>query len=185
MDANSDVLSFVKALASADRLRVVGLLSMGSKSAAEIAESLGVYPSEVNRHLEQLTASGVVHEADGASELDEEAIQSLARSQFEGKRPAYVPEEDRELSARAVLKSFLNADGTIKQIPLEGKKLLVILNYVLDTFAFDVIYTEKEVNTILRRFHVDVASLRRAFVDRGMLARESDGSNYWRVKDGQ
>lgn len=185
MDTPSDVLSFVKALASADRLRVVGLLSMGSKRAAEIAESLGVHPSEVSRHLEQLTSSGIVHEADGAYELDERAIESLARSQFEGKRPAYVTTgEDRELSARAVLKSFLNADGTIKQIPLEGRKLLVILNYVLDAFAFGVVYTEKEVNAILRRFHVDTAALRRYLVDRGMVARESDGSTYWRVKDG-
>lgn len=184
MDTPSDVLSFVKALASADRLRVVGLLSMGSKRAAEIAESLGVHPSEANRRLEQLTASGVVIEVNGVYELDEKAIESLARSQFEGKRPAYVTGEDRELSARTVLKSFLNADGTIKQIPLEGRKLLVILNYVLDAFAFGVVYTEKEVNAILRRFHVDTAALRRYLVDRGMVARESDGSTYWRVKDG-
>lgn len=182
MDTTSDVLSFVKALASADRLRIVGLLSMGSKSAAEIAESLGVHPSEVSRHLEQLTASGVVIEADGVYELDEKAIESLARGQFEGKRPMYVPDEDRDEDVRKVLKAYLNADGTIKQIPQEGKKLLIILNYVLEAFAFDATYTEKEVNTILRRFHVDTASLRRAFIDHGFLARESDGSKYWRVK---
>ena len=56
------------------------------------------------------------------------------------------------------------------------------MNYMLDAFAFDVTYTEKEVNTILRRFHVDTASLRRAYIDYGFLARESDGSKYWRVK---
>jgi hypothetical protein len=42
-------------------------------------------------------------------------------------------------------------------------------------------YTEKEVNTILRRFHLDTAGLRRDLVDANMLARESDGSRYWRV----
>jgi hypothetical protein len=182
MNEQPEILSFVKALASADRLRIVGLLSMGSRRAAEIAESLGVHASEVNRHLEQLTASGVVHEAEGVYELDEKAIESLARGQFEGKRPMYVPEEDREEDVRKVLKNFLNADGSIRQIPQEGKKLLIILNYVLDAFAFDAIYTEKEVNTILRRFHVDTASLRRAFIDHGMLRRESDGSKYWRVR---
>jgi len=181
MNTEPEILDFIKAMASADRLRIVGLLSQGPKRATEIAEALGMYASDADRHLEQLTASGVVHEADGVYDLNEKAIESLARSQFEGKRPMYVPEEDREEDVRKVLKTYLNADGTIKQLPQEGKKLLIILNYVLDAFAFDANYTEKEVNTIIRRFHVDTASLRRAFIDHGMLARESDGTKYWRI----
>jgi hypothetical protein len=182
MDESSEILSFVKAMASADRLRIVGLLSQGSKRAAEIAEVLGMHPSDVMRHLEQLTASGVVREADGVYNLDEKAIESLARGQFEGKRATYEANEEKQEDVRKVLKAYLNADGTIKQIPQDGKKLLIILNYMLDAFAFDVTYTEKEVNTIIRRFHVDTASLRRAYIDHGFLARESDGSKYWRVK---
>ena len=183
MEPQPEILSFVKAMASADRLRIVGLLSQGSKRAVEIAESLGVHPSDVTRHLEQLTASGVVRETDGVFDLDEKAIETLARGQFEGKRPMYEAKEEKQEDVRKVLKAYLNADGTIKQIPQEGRKLLIILNYVLDAFAFDAIYTEKEVNTIIRRFHVDTASLRRAFIDHGMLARESDGSKYWRVRE--
>lgn len=182
MNEQPDILNFVKALASADRLRIVGLLSQGSKRAVEIASALGVHASDVNRHLEQLTASGAVHEADGVYDLDEKAIESLARSQFEGKRLTYIAEEDKEEDVRKVLKNFLHADGSIRQIPQEGKKLLIILNYVVDAFAFDATYTEKEVNSILRRFHVDTASLRRAFIDHDILAREGDGSKYWRVK---
>ena len=183
MDTQPEILSFVKALASADRLRIVGLLSRGAKRAVEIADVLGVHPSEANRHLEQLTASGVVREADGVYELDEKAIESLARGQFEGKRPQYEAEENQQEDVRKVLKTYLNADGSIRQIPHEGKKLLIILHYVLGAFAFDATYTEKEVNTIIRRFHVDTASVRRAFIDHGMLAREGDGTKYWRVKD--
>jgi len=33
---------------------------------------------------------------------------------------------------------------------------------------------------IIRRFHLDTASLRREMIDRGMLERKSDGSQYWR-----
>jgi hypothetical protein len=43
-----------------------------------------------------------------------------------------------------------------------------------------VVYTEKQVNAIIARFHEDVAGLRRDLIDRGMLARERDGSRYWR-----
>ena len=181
MDKQSEILSFVKAMASADSLRIVGLLSQGSKRAVEIASALGMPPSDATRHLEQLTTSGVVHEADGVYDLDEKAIETLARGQFEGKRPVYVPEEDSEEAVRKVLKAYLNADGTIKQIPQEGKKMLVILNFILDAFAFDTNYTEKEVNTILRRFHVDTATLRRNLIDYGFMARESDGTRYWRI----
>ena len=182
MNEPGEILSFVKAMASADRLRIVGLLSQGSKRAAEIAEVLGMHPSDVMRHLEALTDSSVVSEADGVYDLNEKAIKSLARGQFEGKRPVYVPEEDSEEDVRKVLKAYLNADGTIRQLPQEGKKMLIILNFVLDAFSFDTNYTEKEVNTILRRFHLDTATLRRNLVDYGFLDRESDGTRYWRIK---
>ena len=180
MDNQPEILSFVKAMASADRLRIVGLLSQGSKRAVEIAAALGIHPSEVTRHLEQLTASGVVYEVDGVYDLDEKAIETMARGQFEGKRPIYEAKEEKQEDVRKVLKTYLHADGTIKQLPQEGKKMIIILNFILDAFAFDTNYTEKEVNTILRRFHVDTATLRRYLVDHQLMARESDGTKYWR-----
>lgn len=181
MDTNPELLAFVKAMTSAERLRVVGVLARGRATQAEIAEQLHIPARDVFQHLSYLTHVGILHESDGRYELDEKAIETLARGQFEGKRAKFDAKEEKQEDVRKVLKNFLNADGTIKQIPQEGKKLLIILNYVLESFAFDTTYTEKEVNTILRRFHVDTASLRRAFVDHGMLARESDGSKYWRV----
>ena len=181
MNNQPEILAFVKAMASADRLRIVGLLSQASKRAAQIAEMLGMHPSEVNRHLEQLIGSGVVREKDGIYDLNEKAIESLARGQFEGKRASYVPKDDQEEDVRKVLKTFLNPDGTLKQLPPMGNKPLIILNFIVDAFAFDTNYTEKEVNTILRRFHVDTAALRRYLVDYGLMARERDGSKYWRI----
>lgn len=181
MEQQPEMLSFVKAMASADRLRIVGLLSLGAKHAAEIAELMGVHASEVGRHLEQLTASGVVREADGVCALNEKAVESLARGQFEGRRRIFEANEEEPEDVRKVLKTYLAADGTLRQIPQEGRKLLVILNYMVDAFEFGAIYPEKEVNSIIRRFHVDTASLRRALIDHGYLARESDGTKYWRV----
>ena len=182
METNPEMLDFVKAMASAERLRVIGALVRGRATQAQVAEQLHVPVRDVFNHLAYLVHVGIVREEDGNYELDEKAIESLARGQFEGKRPVYEAREEEQEDVRKVLKAYLNADGTIKQIPQEGKKLLIILNYMLDAFAFDVTYTEKEVNTILRRFHVDTASLRRAYIDYGFLARESDGSKYWRVQ---
>src|SRR5258706_634622 len=184
MKPQPEILSFVKAMASADRLRIVGLLSQGSKRAVEIADALGTHPSEVTRHLEQLTASSVVYEAEGVYVLDEKAIESLARGQFEGKRPVYEAKSEKQDDVRKVLKAYLNADGTLKQIPPQGNKLMIILNFILDAFDFDANYTEKEVNTILRRFHVDTAAVARYLAVHALLGSEGDGTRYWRVRNG-
>ena len=189
MNERPEILSFVKAMASADRLRIIGVLVRGHATQAEIAEQLHRPIRDIFNHLAFLAHVGVVNEADGVYDLNEKAIETLARGQFEGKRESYVPREDLQEDVRKVLKNFLNADGTIKQIPQPGSKLkptnqlLIILNYVVDAFAFDTNYTEKEVNTILRRFHLDTAALRRYLVDYALMARESDGTRYWRVKE--
>jgi hypothetical protein len=181
MNEHPEILSFVKAMASAERLRIIGVLVRGRATQAQIAEQLGMPVREVFNHLSFLVHVGIVHETDGIYDLDEKTIESFARGQFEGKRPMYEAKEEPE-DARKVLKNFLNADGSLKQIPLQVNKLLIVLHFIVDAFEYETNYTEKEVNTILRRFHVDTASLRRYLVDNGLMARESDGTRYWRVK---
>jgi hypothetical protein len=183
METNPEMLDFVKAMVSAERLRVIGALVRGRATQAEIAEQLHLPIRDVFNHLSFLLHVGVVSELDGVYDLNEKAIETLARKQFEGKRPAYEAKDERQEDVRKVLKNFLNADGTLKQIPPMGNKLLIILNFIVDAFAFNTNYTEKEVNSILRRFHVDTAALRRYLVDHGLMARESDGTKYWRVKE--
>jgi hypothetical protein len=182
MDDQPEILSFVKAMSSAERLRIIGVLVRGSATQSKISEQLHMPVRDVFNHLSFLVHVGVVNETDGVYDLDEKAIESLARGQFEGKRDAYVLPENKQEDVRKILKNFLNADGSLKQIPPMGSKLLIILNFIVDAFAFDTNYTEKEVNTVLRRFHVDTAALRRYLVDNGLMARESNGTKYWRVK---
>ncbi len=182
MNEQPEMLSFVKAMVSAERLRIIGVLVRGRATQSEIAEQLHLPMRDVFNHLSFLVHVGVVHETDGVYDLDAKAVEALARGQLGGKREAFVPPADKQEDARKVLKNYLNADGSLKQIPPRGNKLLVVLNFIVDAFAFDTDYTEKEVNTILRRFHVDTASLRRYLVDNGLMGRESDGTRYWRVK---
>ena len=117
MEPQPEVLSFVKAMASAERLRVIGALVRGPVTQAEIAEQLHLPVRDVFNHLAFLVHVGVVSEVDGVYDLDEKAIESLARGQFDGKRPIYEAKEEKQEDVRKVLKAYLNADGTIKQIP--------------------------------------------------------------------
>ena len=183
MNEQPEILSFVKAMASADRLRIIGVLVRGRATQAEIAEQLHLPVRDVFDNLAFLVHVGVLHETDGVYDLDEKAIETLARGQFEGKRPTYEIKEEKPEDARKVLKNYLNADGTLKQIPPAKNRLLIVLNFIVDAFAFDTNYTEKEVNTIIRRVHLDTAAMRRYLVDNGLMAREGDGSRYWRVKE--
>ena len=175
-----EMLTFVKALADADRLRIVGLLTQRSARASEVAGLLGFPLPEAVRHLDHLVHGGVLSLTDGLYELDNDGLEKLARRQFEGQRPAYTPSPQLEKRTRQVLAAYLNPDGSLKQIPLQTGKLRVILDYLINAFSPGANYTEKEVNLILARFHADVSGLRRDLVDAGLLDRERDGSRYWR-----
>jgi len=179
----NEMLDFVKAMSNPDRLRIIGLLSQESATRAEIAERLKLSIKEALDHLAYLEHVGAVSQNNDVYTLNNDKLATLARDKLAKARPSYIPADDLDEKSKKVLKAYLNADGSIKQIPAPPK-LQVILNYLVQFFEFDKNYTEKEVNTILRRFNEDTAGLRRDLVDAGMLARESDGSRYWRVKEG-
>jgi hypothetical protein len=176
-----EMIEFVKALSHADRLRVLGVLAKKEASASEISDTLGMPLREVVQHLAMLAHGGIVREQDETWSLDIKNVENISARQFKDQpREAYAPSPDLSEKPRKILAAYLKADGSIKQIPSEAGKLQVILNYLLEAFTPGVIYTEKEVNMIIRRFHLDTAGLRRDMIDRGMLQRKSDGSQYWR-----
>ena len=131
MNENPEMLSFVKALASADRLRIIGVLVRGRATQSDIAEQLHLPIRDVFNHLAYLVEVGLVNESDGYYDLDEKTVESYARLQFEGTRPAFEAKEEKTEDARRVLKNYLNADGTLKQIPAPGRKQIIILNFVV------------------------------------------------------
>ena len=184
MNANPEMLDFLKAMSDADRLRIIGLLTQRPASRAEIAAKLNLPLRDVVDHLAFLEFVGVLSQKDDVYQLDESKLSTLARDNFAKERPDYVPAPELDNNSKKILKAYLNADGSIRQIPTQPAKLQVILNYLIQAFAPDTNYTEKEVNLILRRFHEDTAGLRRDLVDVKMLDRISDGSRYWRVDEG-
>jgi hypothetical protein len=78
----------------------------------------------------------------------------------------------------AVLGAFLTEDGSLRSIPARASKRLVVLDHVAQAFPIGESWPEAEVNDVLRRFHPDVAALRRYLVDAELLDRR-DG-HYWR-----
>jgi hypothetical protein len=180
MKDSNELLDFVKAMADVDRLRIIGILTKESATQAEIAGKLNMPVRDVFNHLAFLEHVGIVVLEDSLYELNTNKLEELARNQLRQEKPEYVPAPDLDAKARKVLAACLNPDGTIEKLPPQPGKLKIILEYLVQAFKPGVDYTEKEVNTIIRRFHVDVSGLRRDLIDAGLLDRERDGSRYWR-----
>lgn len=74
-----------------------------------------------------------------------------------------------------VLDTFFDDAGRLTQIPTQRAKRLVVLRKLVEEFQPDRAYPERELNAILRRFHDDVASLRRNMIEEKLLARTTAG----------
>ena len=62
-------------------------------------------------------------------------------------------------------------------------KKIIVMKEVIKNFKKDAVYTETEVNRILKRiYEEDYPSLRRALIEYGFMERTADGSVY-RVRE--
>ncbi len=184
-----NMLDFVKAMSDAERLKIIGILARRPATAREVAAELGMPFRDAFHHLSFLQFVGAVRPDAGKSsqdsvyELNTDGMDALAKARLPESRKSYTPAPHLDEKTRKVLVTFLNADGSIRQIPNSIRypdRMRILLDYLVEAFTPGVTYTEKEVNTIIRRFNVDVSGLRRDLVDAGLLARERDGSKYWR-----
>ena len=176
-----DLLEPIKALADPNRLRIAGACGSGSRTVDQLAGDLDLPIPAVRRHLDRLVAAGLVEAGpDGTFTLRVAAIHALGRrvAALDPTEPS-VPDMTRPdgtvipAGEAKVIRGFLRDDRLIT-IPSQEKKRLVIVRYLRDRcFTEDRPYPEKEVNQRLALFHPDVATLRRAMVDEGLMVREA------------
>jgi predicted transcriptional regulator len=177
----NDLMQFFKVLADAERLKIAGALAAEPLTIEQLAHRLSIKAPTVQHHLEQLSAAGLVR-ADGlVYRVDSKLLEGRARSVLAQSRPQ-VSKESFEGDAydQKVLAGYMTPDGSLKTIPTQHKKLLVILRHLVKLFEPGQQYTEKQVNEILSPVNRDTASLRRYLVDEKFMARQS--GVYWRVE---
>jgi len=78
-----------------------------------------------------------------------------------------------------VLETFVDVAGRLVRIPVQHKKRLVVLKWMVEDFQPGRLYSEAEVNRVIRRRHEDFASLRRFLVDEELMQRRR--GVYWRT----
>jgi len=189
MDAETmseELLTFFKALADENRLKIIGLLAQVPHSVEELADLLGLGASTVSHHLARLSRAGLVrarpqgHYYYYALELN--ALHDMAaRLLSEETLPRLSDSVDLDVYDRKVLAAFTDAEGCIRAFPAQEKKFLVLLRHVIKAFEPGVRFSEKQVNDTLRRYHEDVAALRRGLVEFKLMEREGGGGAYWRL----
>jgi DNA-binding HxlR family transcriptional regulator len=179
-----ELLTALKALSDASRLRIVGLLADGRRMSVEaLAAALELTPGTVVHHLKRLRDAGLVESQPRPPYMDYSLrferlsrigadLNRLAVDQSGGEPELGMPDWASAADAK-VLRSFFEGERLIS-IPAQHSKRLVVLRHLAETaFEKKHKYPEKEVNQLLAVRHPDAASLRRYLVDEGFMSRKA------------
>lgn len=176
------LLRFGRAVGDEMRMLILALLAEAERPlyGQEIAERLNVTPQTISHHLAILREAELIRERREKAyryyALDTERVQQLLARLFAGDRlPLPTKTEER---AR-VLEIFFK-DGRLLSIPTQHTKLLYVLEELARSFEWGRLYSEQEVNTLLKQFHDDAATLRRHLIDEQIMMRER--GRYWLVR---
>ena len=195
MDVNEQeqLLYMLKALADESRLALLRRLNGREQTVGDLAEQVKLSDPTVSHHLARLRTAGLVTLRTAGNQRFYRANESgLARfkrlaadiEQLLIEHPAPVS-DDRWIETlgwsaedQQVLRDY-TANKRLTDIPSKRKKLLIVLRWLATMFEGDTLYSEAEVNTIIKAVHADCATLRRELVDFGYLRRERGGGKYW------
>lgn len=164
-----------QAIGDPTRLRILGLLAERPRTGKELSDDLGLTPPTISHHMARLTDVGLVS-------ATPEAQRRIYRLDFDALRAPLISDEDEANSAvrtftsdpdaTRVLRDFFDGE-LLRCLPAQRKKRVIVLRRLLERFAPDRAYPEREVNDLLRTAHDDVATLRRELVDYGFLTRDA------------
>jgi predicted transcriptional regulator len=181
----AELVAFFKALADANRLKIVGLLAQRTLSTEQLAAILELTPGTVTHHLNKLAEVGLVRAHTesyyNVYALQADTLQAMAQRLLSKESlPGVAADVDVDAYDRKVLRDFSRRDGRLKEIPAQRKKREAVLRRIASEFQTGRRYSEKQVNAIIGQFHEDTATLRRELIGYGWLKRE-DGV-YWRTE---
>jgi hypothetical protein len=192
-----DLLAGLRALVDQHRLRILARAASGPVDAETLARELRQPVPSIRRHLDVLSAAGLVEQRTKASgrevysaRLDRVGAMGKSLAALERAAPGLDevpggawPHEGESLAETLArlqptpgeaktLRAYL-VDGRLTTIPAQPKKRDVVLRFLLErVFTDDREYPEKEVNQRLAVFHPDVAALRRYLYDAGYVDRD-------------
>jgi len=173
-----DSMSLVRLLAEPDRRRVVAALILESGDLRYLATATGLDVRTLVNATSRLTRSGLVEEgSDGHFVVIEQAFKQAAQP---GPQTTSAGEASNEAGASEYEKVLSQCfrDGRLVHLPRKRSKRLIVLDHLAQQFEPGIRYSERQVNSVLRHYDDDVATLRRYLIDNMFLDRAA--GEYWR-----
>ncbi|MBT2293404.1 metalloregulator ArsR/SmtB family transcription factor [Paenibacillus albidus] len=175
------IVNYHKALADPTRLRMLLLLSQGEMHGHALADKLNLSQPTVTHHAAKLREAALIKERRDKNtvyfKLNPEFIRANAEASLQlifAKGAENMENESPEHSLKeSVLRNFFAKDGRLRQIPAQYKKKLIALQYIVEKLEPGVVYSEKEINDFIKRFHDDFATIRREFIMHQFMYREN------------
>jgi DNA-binding transcriptional ArsR family regulator len=171
-----------KALAHANRLKIIGLLAQTDYTVEELASLLQLTAPTVSHHLSILASADLVHASaqgyysvyslDSAtlSEIGEWFRDDETRSEFgEG--------IDRAAYQNDVVRTFLATPLSQRMLPKPARKRAVILDYITSTFQRGTKHTHPQVQESLAAYLPATDSLLDELLSTGRMTYHDKG--YW------
>ncbi|AIQ13225.1 DUF2087 domain-containing protein [Paenibacillus durus] len=176
------IVGYHKALADPTRLRMLLLLSQGEMNGQALAEKLNLSQPTVTHHAAKLRSAALIKERRDKNTvyftLNPEFIRKGGEASLQfifDKGADEMEEESKEQKLKeSVLRNFFAKDGRLRQIPAQYKKKLIALQHIVEQLKPGVVYSEKEINTFIKQYHDDCATIRREFIMHQFMYREND-----------
>ena len=173
------LVNYHKAVGDPTRIRIISLLKKGPLHGQAIAYKLGLQPPTITHHISKLRDVGLVYQRRQGNiiyfyldserlEYNSKAILNIGEESMEN--------QDSKLNDKdklSIIKSFINSDGTLKQIPSQRKKKNVILAYLIRDLHQGKTYKEKDLNEYIKNYHEDYATIRRELIMQHFMYRQN------------
>ncbi|MEF7564344.1 DUF2087 domain-containing protein [Bacillus infantis] len=156
----------------------------------------GMADKEVQAELGIGSASTIRHHRFALKEKERQAKAFLAVMELLREKDRYAPAlipphihasmvDDRyaitEEEQQKIVDKFLpnGIEGGLVKFPPKEKQRLAVIREISKLLKAGIVYSEKELNSIIESIYEDYALIRRYLIEYGLLDRKADGSAYW------
>lgn len=158
------------------------------KSDKEVAGGMGIHPSTVRNHRYRLRekekqAKLFLTVMNLLEEAQDRPMGTLDKTQLAEVPKTATMIDDRydmtDQEKEKIIQTYFNEVGMLKNYPSKEKRKIIVLQYLCKNFKVGKVYSEVEVNRVLKRIWEDHVTLRRALIEYGFMERAHDGQTYW------
>ncbi|MFG6149137.1 DUF2087 domain-containing protein [Halobacillus sp. B23F22_1] len=174
------MVNFYKSVGDPTRLRIVSLLKNGPLHGQAIAHKLGLRAPTITHHIKKLRETGMLYSRRDKNTiyyyLDEKRLEFMATAilRLGGDEVKQKELDVTDSEQVKILRNFVNQNGTLRQMPSQLKKKLVVLSYYVQGLEKGKIYSEKEINEYIKEFYNDFATVRREWIMQQFMYRENN-----------